>query len=115
MFYGTCRSDVFLIPILTDEAEARTRGKAVTLGYFTEFRNVNRKLEDGKFVEAPRVSHHPIQWVTTGKGVFGGDERVRFEADVGNQRTGIRMEHLFIVLQTKGIIVAMSMYKIRVL
>jgi hypothetical protein len=46
---------------------------------------------------------------------LGGDERVRFEADVGNQRTGIRMEHLFIVLQTKGIIVAMSMYKIRVL
>jgi hypothetical protein len=41
VFYGTCRSDVFLIPILTDEAEARTRGKAVTLGYFTEFRNVN--------------------------------------------------------------------------
>jgi hypothetical protein len=45
-------------------------------------------LEDGKFVEAPSVSHHPIQWVTTGKGVSSGDEKIRFEAEVGNQRTG---------------------------
>ncbi len=81
-------SGIFLVPLLTDEADARTRGKAVTLGYFTKFRNVNWKLEDGKFVEAPSVSHHPIQWVTTGKGVSSGDEKVRFEAEVGNQRTG---------------------------
>jgi hypothetical protein len=73
VFYSTYRSDVFLISILTDETDARTRGKTLTLGYFTEFRNVNWKLEDGKFVEAPRVSHHPIQWVTTGKGVFGDE------------------------------------------
>ena len=45
-------------------------------------------MEDGKFVETHHVSRHPIQWVTTGKGVFGGDEKVSFEADVGNQRTG---------------------------
>ena len=35
-----------------------------------------------------RVSHYPIQWVTTGKGVLSGDEKVSFEAEVGNQQTG---------------------------
>lgn len=85
---------MIVVPMLTEQVQARTEGIAKTLfGHppFSQdppFTNVVGKLTAGKWKVHPRIldDGHRIDWVTVGSGVFGGDEKGTIDADFGPGR-----------------------------
>jgi hypothetical protein len=81
---------IFLVPMLTELAYARTYGYAYTFlgNRDPAFTNVKGHLDAGKWIKQPTViwSGHAIEWVTAGSGIFGGDEKGSVLADFGPGR-----------------------------
>ena len=78
-----------VVPMLTEQAYARTEGRANTLSTFDPpFTNVIGKLDAGKWLIHPRViaGGLAIEWATAGSGLFGGDEKGSILANVGPSR-----------------------------
>lgn len=74
---------VFLAPMLTEKAEALTKGEAER-SHKIQWSNVKSNLYQGKWVTQPHFWHGDLQirWTTTGSGVFGGTEYGSVEADL---------------------------------
>ena len=79
---------IFLVPMLTELAYARTYGYAYTfLGNSDPaFTNVKGHLDAGKWIKQPTVIWGGHEWVTAGSGIFGGDEKGSGLADFGPGR-----------------------------
>jgi hypothetical protein len=71
----------FLIPVLIEEAKAWTPSRATSTA--GNFHNVIYQMFEGKFYGSPVHVGPTITWITTGDGFFGGAERGRVLANIG--------------------------------
>ncbi len=80
---------IFLVPMLSEKADARTEGLAIGWPpWGPKFSNVKGELDAGKWIHTPKIigDGHYIEWQTAGSGFFGGNEKGRVLADYGPGR-----------------------------
>jgi hypothetical protein len=81
---------IFLVPMIAEKADALTTGfvQLDSLLRVDKFSNVKGTLDAGKWRQTPQLVGNGwgIEWVTTGSGVFGGDEKGRISADLGGNK-----------------------------
>jgi len=80
---------VFLVPMVTEKAEALTKSKAIA-GVNIKMFNLKYSLNQGKWVTHPHFfanSEKMILWTTKGSGFFGGTEYGSVEVDL---KKGVR-------------------------
>jgi len=81
---------VFLIPAVVGQTEARTEALVQTyyISSDPKFSDIKGILDAGKWIQKPTIRGDGwgIKWTTVGSGVFGGDEKGRVLAAIGDKR-----------------------------
>lgn len=81
---------IFLVPMISEKAYAETVGYVQVWNIFSndKFSNVKGILDAGKWRQTPHIIGNGwgIEWVTTGSGFFGGDEKGRILANLGTNK-----------------------------
>jgi hypothetical protein len=89
---------MFLVPAITEKALAAIDAfvvvdKILLCPHLVCFTNIKGHMFEGRFVKAP-TGRTGINWITAGRGLFGGTERGYVTADTAGQRGPVTL-HFF--------------------